>query len=114
MVNKSKQSDPKYVLKLAENIIKPWMKRILNPPLKKSVSIKGKRTTLLKCPHCDVTSHSSPGLKGHITKKHTKLQKTKNEPKISKAGQKNKSNLNETLEKNEVLDVVDYLLSEVI
>jgi hypothetical protein len=63
MVNKSKQSDAKYVLKLAENIIKPWMKIILNPPLKKSVSIKGKRTTLLKCPHCDVTSHSSPGMK---------------------------------------------------
>ena len=78
MVNKSKQSDLKFVIKLAENIIKPWMKKILSQnklietsPMKKSVSRKGKRVILLKCPHCDVTSYSSPGLKGHITKKHT-------------------------------------------
>ena len=58
MVNKSKQSDSKYVLKLAENIIKPWMKIILNTLLKKSIYIKGNRPTLLKCPHCDVTSNS--------------------------------------------------------
>jgi hypothetical protein len=57
MVNKSKQSDSKYVLKLAENISKPWMKRKLNTLLKKSISIKGNRPTLLKCPHCDVTSN---------------------------------------------------------
>ena len=59
MVNKSKQSDSKFVVKLAENIIKPWMNKILNQndvketsPMKKSVSRKGKRVTLLKCPHC--------------------------------------------------------------
>ena len=119
MVNKSKQSDSKYVLKLAENIIKPWMKKILKneeetSPMKKSVSRKGKRVILLKCPYCDVTSYSSPGLKGHITKKHTQLPKMKKDVKNHKASQKRKFDSNDTLQKNEVLDVVDYLLSEVI
>ena len=38
--------------------------------IKKSVSTKSKKQKILKCPFCDVTSYSSPGLKGHITKKH--------------------------------------------
>ena len=112
MVNKSKQSDSKFVVKLAENIIKPWMNTILNQndvketsPMKKSVSRKGKRVTLLKCPHCDVTSYSSPGLKGHITKKHT-ISKIKKDVKNHKATQKRKFNSNDTLKENEVSDVV--------
>ena len=83
MVTKCKESDSKYVKKLAVNFIKPWMKKkldendLMDSILQKSVSVKGKRVPLFKCPHCEVTSHSSPGLKGHITKKHTEYKKMK-------------------------------------
>ena len=75
MVTKYKESDSKYVTKLTDNVLKPMMQKMLNQvetrmSLKKSVSTKVKKQKVLKCPFCEVTSHSSPGLKGHITKKH--------------------------------------------
>ena len=115
MVTKCKQSDSKFVTILAEKFIKPWMKKKLNnepmdiSKLKKSVSAKGKRIAVYTCPYCDVTSHSSPGLKGHITKKHTEFKKNKEKTVHNKI-----HTLKETVSKNEVLDVVDFLLSEVI
>ena len=90
------------------------MKKTLNgskDPLKRSISTKGKRITLFKCPHCDVTSHSSPGLKGHITKKHTQFKQTKTD---ARGLNSVRNTLKETVKKNEVLDLVDYLLSEFI
>ena len=41
---------------------------------KSFVSARGKEVKPLKCPHCDKTSFSSPGLKGHITKMHSKAK----------------------------------------
>ena len=84
MVTKYKESDSKYVLKLTENVVKPMMQKMLNQvetkiSIKKSVSSKIKRQTLLKCPFCEVTSHSSPGLKGHITKKHQSVAQEEKE-----------------------------------
>ena len=101
MVTTSEQSDSKYVTLLANGFIKPWMKKKLsgsidNPLLQKSVSVRGKRIILYKCPHCDVTSHSSPGLKGHITKKHTGEKKMKIGAKSDEAVLNKKHKLNET------------------
>ena len=111
MVTKNKQSDSKYVSMLALNFIKPWMKKKLDGSLvKKTVSVKGKRIPLFECPHCDVTSHSSPGLKGHITKKHAEFKKMK----VDSVVQKKKRKLDESVKKNEISDVVDYLIGEVI
>ena len=78
-----------------------------NNPLRKSVSTKGKRVTLFSCPHCDVTSSSSPGMKGHITKKHRDIQKTKKDLIILREE-------NAKQKEKEVSDVVEHLLSEVI
>ena len=75
MVTKYKESDSKFVTKLTDNVVKPMMEKMLNQAeakmaIKKSVSLKVKKQKILKCPFCDVTSHSAPGLKGHVTKKH--------------------------------------------
>ena len=85
-----------------------------NPILKKSVSVRGKRKSLFKCPHCDVTSHSSPGIKGHITKKHAELRNMMNDNKNNKTVHNKIPNLKESLRKDKVLDVLDHLLIEVI
>ena len=79
MITKSKESDSKFVTILAETIIKPMIngflvdenKNITNQKGDISVSDSGEdKTDLFKCPHCEKTSYSSPGLKGHITKMH--------------------------------------------
>ena len=67
---------------------------------------------MFKCPHCDVISHSSPGLKGHISKKHTELKKLKGDTKSNKAAQNKKRNDKES--KKEVSEVLELLLKDVI
>ena len=37
-------------------------------------SVKMNRQNVFKCPQCDKTLNSSPGLKSHITKMHSKSQ----------------------------------------
>ena len=74
MVRKSKGSDAKYVTILANQIIKPLVRKYLlgddssitldeNSDVKLSVSVRGKKVKLIKCPHCEKTSYSGPGLK---------------------------------------------------
>ena len=36
--------------------------------------MRGKEIKILKCPHCEKTSHSASGLKGHITKMHLDIK----------------------------------------
>ena len=76
MVSKSKESDQKFVILLAEKVIKPLMAEFVagtihvdkkeETPLSDNGNISG----MLQCPFCEKTSHSSPGLKCHITKMH--------------------------------------------
>ena len=79
-VTKRKGSDAKYLIILAEQVIKPLINKFLEGEetagllktnaIKQSVSVRGKEVKLIKCPHCDKTSYSLPGLKCHITKMH--------------------------------------------
>ena len=84
-VTKSKESDNKYVVILAEKIIKPLMMGLLSgvdqsEVFSECVNIEEKKNckikddSLFRCPHCDKTSYSSPGLKGHITKMHKEIK----------------------------------------
>ena len=76
----SKESDAKFVVITAEEIVRPLIQRFLEgdgshnsgdeSALEKSVSVRGKEEKLVKSPFCDKTSYSAPGLKCHITKKH--------------------------------------------
>ena len=65
MVTKSKQSDSKFVTILAKLVIEPLIKKFVSngtegegekPPVKQSVSVRGKEIKLLKCPNCEKTS----------------------------------------------------------
>ena len=76
MVSKDKDSESKYVTILAQKIIKPLMINVLDEVIpdrsapdsdenlddKSFVSARGKEVKPLKCPNCDKTSYSSPGL----------------------------------------------------
>ena len=89
MISKIKHEDEKFVTILAEKVIKPLIISFVkeendspvdeNIPNVNSVSVKGKQIRLLKCPYCDKTLFSSPGLKDHITKKHRNSQQNKKE-----------------------------------
>ena len=77
MVRKSKESEHKYVIMLAEKVVKPLVRDFLadnidldNCEEKEIVSEKEDTLVSFKCPFCDKTSFSSPGLKCHITKMH--------------------------------------------
>ena len=87
LISKSKHNEEKFVTILAEQIIKPLIANFVreeNDPIGtnkivkiNSVSVKGREIKLLKCPHCEKTSYSSKGLKGHITKMHNNSQPNK-------------------------------------
>ena len=105
MVTKSKQSESKFVTVLAERIVKPLIAGYCS---KKTSHESSKKDDLLKCPFCDKTSTSSPGMKGHITKMHQ-----------GKEDPKDKSNQGETKgDKEEILTeankVIDIILKEII
>ena len=79
-VTRCKGNDVEFVEILAQKILKPLMGEYLKEKsIRKShsVTVKGKRVNLYKCRHCEKTSHSLPGLKGHVTKKHTQVSKNK-------------------------------------
>ena len=107
MITKSKGSESKFVTILAEKIVKPLINSFLgvetktNPTKKKEME----KTNVYKCPQCDKTSYSYPGLKGHITKMH----QVKEEP--EKVG--NKKPLKEEIH-DEANKVVNLLLKEIL
>ena len=99
-VNRSKGNDPEFVVILARKILKPLMNGFLKgrnilidieKEEEKSVTIKGKKVQKYKCPHCDKTSNSMPGLKGHVTKMHRDKSKIKKVVEITQNGVKNQS-----------------------
>ena len=135
-VSKCKGSEVKFVTILAEKVVRPLIQMFLvgklnyikenRPIIMKSISVRGKKIRLIKCPYCDKTSYSSPGLKSHITKMHKDCQSLK-----SKCGTENSStennfeetiaaganrvikNLLEEMDENEEEMIQDVTLEEV-
>ena len=113
MVNKSKGSDSKYVLTLAQKIVKPLISKFLGGKecteenLKeqntKCDAVGGKEVKPLKCPHCEKTFLTNHGLKIHITKMHAGLKQN------TQIVGKQKDEINAEANK-----VVDLLLREII
>ena len=106
MVSKSKKSDRKFFIILAEKVVKPLMNRFLSEeqdneglmkcdmPCEKTLTVEEK-IEIFKCNLCEKTFASAAGLKGHVTKMHTK-----------------KTNKRKALA--EVKNVVEDILKEVI
>ena len=88
-VSKCKGSDVKFVKILAEKVVRPLIEMFLHgkmnyiqenkPIVMKSVSVRGKKLRLIKCPYCIKTSYSNRGLKSHITKMHQDKKSIKTE-----------------------------------
>jgi hypothetical protein len=104
MVSKSKGSDSKFVIILAEKIIKPLMKKFICEETDSNKEVKIQEDNAMpivekdlinRCNICEKILSSPAGLKCHITKMHDKKQKKR------KAAE-------------EVKDVVENILNEVI
>ena len=89
MVSKSKQSEHKYVKTLADKVIKPLIRDFLadnidlndsEESLTDSEAESLPPPVVFKCPFCDKTSYSSPGLKCHVTKMHKGKTLNENKP----------------------------------
>ena len=81
------------------------------------MSVCGKEVKLVKCPFCEKTSYSAPGLKCHITKKH-KLIKMTTASKIDKKRKAARKEDNIETENAHIYEqankIVDLLLDEVV
>ena len=82
---------------------------IAKPAVIKSVSVRGKKVKLLKCPYCAKTSYSSPGLKRHITRMHKLKDKKSSDISIDENNMKMKDHIFEEAKK-----VAHLLLEELI
>ena len=104
MISKSKRSDHKFVTILANEIIKPLMKKFLSPDyvktetLPKKASVQAEVKTSFDCPICEKSFNSLSGLRCHDTKMH------KTEKALAKDGNKNKA--------KEIVDSNDALLAD--
>ena len=70
MITKCKGSDSKFVTILAERIIKPLISGFIRGVNRIDNSMEVDKEDVYRCPFCEKTSNSSPGMKGHITKMH--------------------------------------------
>ena len=124
---RSKGSEPEYVVILAEKILKPIMKGILQgdskiitmlKDVKKSASVKGKLVNRYKCPHCDKRSYSKPGLKGHITKMDAWKSKTTSIEDFVESDNSHKRKMSkeehEKVISKEASKVVDQILDDIL
>ena len=73
LVTKNKQSDIKFVTLMAENVIKPLIKKFLDVENEGENKIENSN----KCEYCASTFNTERGLKGHMTKKHREVKNTK-------------------------------------
>ena len=125
-VTKSKGSEHKYLIMLAEKVIRPLIDQFLNnegkekvsmdrkPNDEKVASVCGKKVKSIKCPYCEKTSYSAPGLKGHITKMHKVNKKTQ----YNEKRKRNQDTVEKLNENDHIYDeankVINLLLEEVI
>ena len=106
-VSRSKGSDVKFVTILAEKVVRPLIEMFLlgkmnyinenKPIVMKSVSVRGKKVRLIKCPFCTKTSYSSRGLKTHITKMHKDQKNIKTDIQISSESKSIEKNFEEII-----------------
>ena len=106
-ITKSKNSDSKYVVLLAEKIVKPLMNAFLSGEL--VLQNKDKHLNLaakhFKCSFCEKVCKTTRGLKGHITRIHMDTDNDKNE----------KEPLNNKRKSSEdITEVIDDILHKVI
>ena len=77
-VSRSKGNDVEFIHMLRDKILQPLMEEFLKGGGTENVkeesnypdNVEEKIVKLYKCPKCDKTSNSMPGLKGHMTKMH--------------------------------------------
>ena len=105
-VSKSKDSDHKFVIMLAEKVIKPLMNNFLSEEEQPEDPIGSETESpnieQFECSSCDKMCASSAGLKTHITKIHVNQRRTNQIPTIKRKV------------REEVHNVVESLLQEVI
>ena len=75
LVTKNKQSDIRFVTLMAENVIKPLIRKYLNAE-KENIIENTENDN--KCEFCENVFNTKRGLKGHITKKHREEKETTN------------------------------------
>ena len=82
-VTKSRQSDIHFVTLMAEKVIKPLLKMIIEEKNFSKEAIETQRAiSTIKCKTCDKTFKTKPGLKTHITKKHRDEQEVQLKEKV--------------------------------
>ena len=73
-ITKSKKSDSKYVVILAEKVIKPLMNGFLSGEIEIPLLVNGKlsqrQSKFFKCSFCEKTCKTQKGLKNHTTRMH--------------------------------------------
>ena len=113
-VSKSRESDSKFIVLLAEKVVKPLMDRFLSGEMEildsKSDSLigSGYENKKFKCSFCDKICKSAGRLKNHTTQMHLEVQNS-NEKQQNSGKEQNKRKATE-----DVVDVVESLLTEVV
>ena len=114
-VSKSKESDAKFIVILAEKVIVPLMDGFLSGDMKipdwEPNSNKGGSVMEAKqftWSFCDKTFKSAKGLKAHTTKMHSNVQNSDEED------EKSVKEHNKRKVSDEIFDVVESLLTEVV
>ena len=85
MVAKNKDSDNKYVILLAETIVKPFIKKYISGNVSDieevpyNQSDQGSTKSPFQCPRCDKVLKTLSGLRSHDTKVHKKRKDFENE-----------------------------------
>ena len=115
-VTKSKDSETKYVVILAEKVVKPLMNGFLSGDMEVAENvqntIKPAPRKNFKCNFCEKMCKTPGGLKGHITKKHLNFKQSENQDQIeTKEDEEDGKNKRK---KEEVNELVESLISSVI
>lgn len=114
-ITKSKGSESKYVVILAEKVIKPLMNGYLSGDFQILENLQNpiKSTSKnFKCNFCEKSCKTERGLKGHITKKHLNFKENENQNKIEP---KDVGITCANKRKNEeISEVVESIISDVI
>ena len=114
-MSKSKGSDSKFVILLAEKVVIPLIDRFLSgeldiPALSPDTNTEesGQEPKQFKCSFCEKICKSAKGLKTHTTKMHIEIQNNDNLKEDIKIEQKKRKAT------EEVVGVVESLLADVV